>query len=308
VVNPSELFELHDDDFDVPRGLHLIAGLTGFTDSGSTISQLGNHIFEKLDYRVVAMFENDELLDYRSRRPVMFFEKDHISSYEPQVLALYLVTDEVGQKFLYLHGYEPDFKWDAFVDAVLEIVDIFEVLDFTWVHSIPFPVPHTRPISVTVSGNRKDLIDAVSEWKPQTQVPGNVLHLLEFRFTQEDIPSAGFVMLVPHYLSDVEYPQAAVAAFERITAATGLVFPTDSLREEGMKFTTEITKNISENPELAKMVSTLETGYNTDQTGTFTPKISRPETIVPSADEIAAELEDYLSLKRKQSNEDRQGE
>lgn len=304
MVNPSELYELHDDDFDVPRGLHLIAGLTGFTDSGSTISQLGNHIFEKLDYRVVAMFENDELLDYRSRRPVMFFEKDHISSYEPQVLALYLVTDEVGQKFLYLHGYEPDFKWDAFVDAVLEIVDIFEVLDFTWVHSIPFPIPHTRPISVTVSGNRKDLIDAVSEWKPQTQVPGNVLHLLEFRFTQEDIPSAGFVLLVPHYLSDVEYPQAAVAAFERITAATGLVFPTDSLREEGIKFTTELTKNISENPELAKLVANLETGYNSDSSGTFNPKLSRPEREVPSADQIAAELEEYLSLKRKQSNED----
>ncbi|MFM6977482.1 MAG: proteasome assembly chaperone family protein [Micrococcales bacterium] len=304
MVNPSELYELHDDDFDVPRGLHLIAGLTGFTDSGSTIAQLGNHIFENLDYRVVAMFENDELLDYRSRRPIMYFEKDHISSYEPQVLALYLVTDEVGQKFLYLHGYEPDLKWDAFVDAVLELVDIFEVLDFTWVHSIPFPIPHTRPISVTVSGNRKDLIDAVSEWKPQTQVPGNVLHLLEFRFTQEDIPSAGFVMLVPHYLSDVEYPQAVVSAFERITAATGLVFPTDSLRDEGVKFSQEISKNITENPELAKLVSNLETGYNTDQSGTFNPKLSRPERSVPSADEIAAELEDYLSLKRKQSTED----
>jgi hypothetical protein len=165
-------------------------------------------------------------------------------------------------------------------------------------------VPHTRPISVTVSGNRKDLIDAVSEWKPQTQVPGNVLHLLEFRFAQEDIPSAGFVMLVPHYLSDVEYPQAAVAAFERITAATGLVFPTDSLRDEGKKFNSEITKNIAENPELAKMVSTLETGYNSDQSGTFNPRISRVEREVPSADEIAAELEDYLSLKRKHSNEE----
>jgi hypothetical protein len=250
------------------------------------------------------MFQNDELLDYRSRRPVMFFEKDHISSYEPQVLALYLVTDEVGQKFLYLHGYEPDFKWDAFVDAVLEIVDIFEIIDFTWVHSIPFPIPHTRPISVTVSGNRKDLIDAVSEWKPQTQVPGNVLHLLEFRFTQEDIPTAGFVMLVPHYLSDVEYPQAVVAAFERITAATGLVFPTDSLREEGVKFTQEITKNIAENPELSKLVANLETGYNTDQSGTFSPKQAQSGLSVPSADEIAAELEDYLSLKRKQSNEE----
>lgn len=302
MVEPSELYELHDDDFDVPSGLHLIAGLNGFTDSGQTVSQLGNHIFENLEYRVVAMFNNDELLDYRSRRPVMYFEKDHISSYEPMVLAIYLVTDEVGQNFLYLHGYEPDFKWEAFVDALLEIVDIFDIQDFTWVHSIPFPIPHTRPIGVTVSGNRKDLIDAVSEWKPQTQVPGNVLHLLEYRFSLEEIPTAGFVLLVPHYLSDVEYPQSAVAAFERITAATGLVFPTDSLREDGLKFNQDIARNLAENPELAKLVSTLEVGYNSDHT--FGAKIATPEPKVPSADEIAAELEDYLSLKRKQGTED----
>ena len=97
MVEPSELYELHNDDFDVPSGLHLIAGLTGFTDAGSTIEQFSQHVFDNLQHRVVALFDNDELLDYRSRRPVMYFEKDHISSYEPSMLALYLVTDEVGQ-------------------------------------------------------------------------------------------------------------------------------------------------------------------------------------------------------------------
>ena len=304
MVEPSELYELHNDDFDVPAGLHLIAGLTGFTDAGSTISQFASHIFENLNHRVVALFDNDELLDYRSRRPVMYFEKDHISSYEPSILALYLVTDEVGQKFLFLHGYEPDFKWESFTQAVFDLVDIFDIEDFSWVHSIPFPIPHSRSVGVTISGNRKELIDRVSEWKPQTQVPGNVLHLLEFRFAEEDFPTAGFVMLVPHYLSDLIYPQSAVKAFEQIASTTGLVFPTDSLREAGAKFLEDLERKISDNSELSKLVASLENGFSSDESNSRGPRIQAPKTEVPSAEEIASELEDYLSLRRKQSDED----
>lgn len=303
MVEPGDLYELHNDDFDVPAGLHLIAALTGFTDAGSTIEQFSNHVFENLQHRVVALFDNDQLLDYRSRRPIMYFEKDHISSYEPSLLALYLVTDEVGQKFLFLHGYEPDFKWEAFTQAVFDLVDIFDVEDFSWVHSIPFPIPHSRPVGVTISGNRRELIDRVSEWKPQTQVPGNVLHLLEFRFAEEDFPTVGFVMLVPHYLSDLSYPQSAIKAFEQISSATGLVVPTDSLREAATKFSADLNRKISDNPELAKLVSSLEDGFSSDESSARGPRIQSPKTELPSADQIASELEDYLSLRRKQADE-----
>ena len=303
MVEPSDLYELHNDDFDVPSGLHLIAALTGFTDAGSTIDQFSSHVFENLQHRVVALFDNDQLLDYRSRRPIMYFEKDHISSYEPSLLALYLVTDEVGQKFLFLHGYEPDFKWEAFTQSVFDLVDIFDVEDFSWVHSIPFPIPHSRPVGVTISGNRRELIDRVSEWKPQTQVPGNVLHLLEFRFAEEEFPTVGFVMLVPHYLSDLSYPQSAIKAFEQISSATGLVVPTDSLREAANKFTDDLNRKISDNPELAKLVSSLEDGFSSEDSNSRGPRIQSPKTELPSADQIASELEDYLSLRRKQADE-----
>lgn len=303
MVEPGDLYELHNDDFDVPAGLHLIAALTGFTDAGSTIEQFSNHVFENLQHRVVALFDNDQLLDYRSRRPIMYFEKDHISSYEPSLLALYLVTDEVGQKFLFLHGYEPDFKWEAFTQAVFDLVDIFDVEDFSWVHSIPFPIPHSRPVGVTISGNRRELIERVSEWKPQTQVPGNVLHLLEFRFAEEDFPTVGFVMLVPHYLSDLSYPQSAIKALEQISSATGLVVPTDSLREAATKFSADLNRKISDNPELAKLVSSLEDGFSSDESSARGPRIQSPKTELPSADQIASELEDYLSLRRKQADE-----
>lgn len=298
------LFVFKDGFADVPNGLHLLAGLTGFTDAGSTLSQLSDHIFANLQHELVVQFKNDELLDYRSRRPIMFFERDHIEHYEPATLGIYLVHDEANQPFLYLHGYEPDFKWDAFAEAILELIEMLEIEDFTWVHSIPFPIPHNRPVGVTVSGNRLDLIDSISEWKPQTQVPGNVLHLLEYNLGRVGLPTVGYVLLVPHYLSDSEYPQAAVAAFEQISASTGLVFPTDALREDGTAFLVKLEEQIKKNDELAKMVANLEQGYANEKNGPSRAPISKPLTKIPTAEEIAAELEGYLATRRRNSAED----
>jgi hypothetical protein len=304
MVQPRDLFTIHDVDTEVTLGLHMIGGLSGFTDAGSTVAQFAQQIFGNLEHKLLISFNNDELLDYRSRRPVMYFEKDHIESYEPAVLGIYLVWDEARQQFLYLHGYEPDFRWEAFSEAMAFILDFYAVSDFTWVHAIPFPIPHTRAVGVTVSGNRKDLIEMTSEWRPQTQVPGNVLHLLEFRFAADEVPTAGFVMLVPHYLSESDYPQAAVAAFEQVTSATGLVFPTDDLRDDGVRFLAKLDTQIAENEELSRMIANLEQGFLNNPSGPNQSPMRKPESKMPNADEIAAELEDYLASRRKNAAED----
>ena len=234
-MNPSQLFETLDSASEVPLGLRLIVGISGFTDAGGSYALLGENIFTNLDTELVVRFSNDALLDYRSRRPVVYFERDHVSDYQPAVLGIYLTKDEAGQQFLFMHGYEPDFKWEAFADAIEYLIDLFAISEVMWVQSIPFPIPHTRSLGVTVSGTRRDLTERYSEWKPETQVPGNVLHLLEFRLRSLEIPCAGFVLLVPHYLADSEYPQVGITCFELISAATNLIFPTDSLREQNIK-------------------------------------------------------------------------
>lgn len=304
MTHSRQLFEFKDEFADVPKGLHLIAGLTGFTDAGSTLNLVADHIFANLSTQLVVQFKNDELLDYRSRRPVMFFERDHIEHYEPSVLGIYLVHDEANQPFLYLHGYEPDFKWEAFAEAVVDLVRGLEVEDFTWVHSIPFPIPHTRAVGVTVSGNRLDIIDAVSEWKPQTQVPGNVLHLLEYRLSEISLPTVGYVMLVPHYLSESEYPQSALVAFEHISSATGLVFPTDAIREDSVEFLAKLKTQLEKNEDLQKLVKNLEQGYASENIGPNRAPIEKPIAKMPTAEEIAAELEDYLAIRRRNSMDD----
>ena len=298
--DPAGLYEVNTDLVSVPEGLPLVAGLTGFADAGSAVTQVSDYLLDTLDHRVVASFDPDLLLDYRARRPTIYFDQDHLTDYQPATLALYLATDEIGQQFLLLTGFEPDFQWERFSAAVLQLIDRYRVKTTTWVHAIPMPVPHTRPIGVTVSGNRVELIDTMSVWRPHTQVPSNALHLVEFRLQQLNHATAGFVLLVPHYLSETEHPDAAVAALESISAATGLIFPTDRLREEGREFVAKIDAQVQTNQELARLVGNLEQRHDSYMEGNpLRSPLTDEDGELPSADAIAAELENFLAIRRR---------
>lgn len=298
--DPRELYDVRTALDTVPTGLYLVAALTGFADAGGAVSQLNSYLLETLDSEEIARFDSDALLDYRARRPIITFEEDHLTDYRPAQLSLYLMRDEVGQQFLLLTGYEPDFQWERFSSAVLDLVSLLKVRSTIWVHSIPMPVPHTRPIGVTVSGNREGLADAMSVWRPTTQAPATAMHLIEYRLQEVGASTIGFVLLVPHYLGDTEYPAAAVAAISNISSATGLIFPTDKLRENDREFVANIDEQVAGNPELERLVGALEQRHDAYmQDSPLKSPLTHVDGALPSADEIAAELENFLAYRRR---------
>lgn len=302
--DPAGLYDLTP-DVTVPAGLNLVAALTGFSDAGSAVTQLSDYLVETMKSSVVAHFDDDTLLDYRARRATIYFDQDHVARYTPLKLSLFLMNDELDQPFLLLTGYEPDFQWNRFTAAVLQLISRFEVKSTTWVHAIPMPVPHTRPIGTTVSGNRTELIESMSIWRPRTEAPANALHLVEYQLSEIHHPVVGFVLLIPHYLSDTEFPLAAVAALESVSAATGLIFPTDRLREDGRDFLAKIDGQVENNQELARLVGTLEERHDSYiQDNPLRSPLTDVDGELPTADEIAAELQNFLATRRNDDHSD----
>lgn len=292
----TTIFHLADLPPEVPEGLPLVVALTGFADAGSAVSQVNTYMEDTLASVEIGRFSNDEILDYRARRPVFQFEETHLTEYEPQRLSLSMVSDELGEPFLLLSGYEPDMRWEQVNREITELIEHYRVASTTWVHAIPMPVPHTRPLGVTVSGNREDLTDRLSVWRPTTGVPGTMMHLVEYTLQAQGHPVSGFVVLVPHYLADTEYPLAAISALESITAATGRIFPTDSLREQGRTFLAGISDQVEGNDELNRLVGVLEKRHDSYmEDNPLASPLTDEAGEVPSAEAIAQELQDFLA-------------
>jgi predicted ATP-grasp superfamily ATP-dependent carboligase len=295
VANEMELYTVAEEVPDLERPV-LLYFLDGFMDAGAAGRLATEHLVDTMNARTVATFDIDSLIDYRSRRPPMVFDTNLWVDYKRPELALRACVDAVGVPFLVLTGPEPDRAWERFAAAVIELVRRFDVSLSVGVHGIPMAVPHTRVTELTQHGNRPDLLGDNPSWISRVEVPGSVNALLEYRLAEAGHDAIGFTAHVPHYLAQAEYPAAAIALLNGLTAATGLAFRTADLEEAAGRARTQIDEQVEASDEIAEAVRGLEARFDAvaAASGGGLP-MAGPDTPLPSADEIAAEFERFLA-------------
>ncbi|AQZ60145.1 unnamed protein product [[Actinomadura] parvosata subsp. kistnae] len=295
MFDPKDLYELADDAPELTDPV-LLYHFDGFVDAGSAGRLALGHLLAELEHRVVATFDVDRLLDYRSRRPIMTFDTDRWVECESPELAVHVAKDATGTPFLLMSGPEPDREWELFAKAVAALVERLKVSKLVTLHGIPMAVPHTRPLGITMHASRPELINnAQSSVFGRVQVPGSVAALLELRLGAQGHDALGYAVHVPHYLSQAEYPTAAVTGLEAVTRGTGLVFPMDALREAARRTTTEIEEQIRASSELSTAISGLEQQYDAFAAGAERENLMAETTPMPTGDELAAQFERFLA-------------
>ncbi len=294
MLDPHELYEIHEDVPDLGRPV-LIQALTGFVDAGHAARLTRHYLTEALDAQPLVTFDIDQLLDYRSRRPVMQFVEDHWADYEDPKLVLLLLRDREDTPFLLLDGAEPDLQWERFTSAMVALVRQLGVRLTVGVNAIPMGVPHTRPAGVTAHATRQDLIRGYEPWLQRVQVPGSAGHLLEYRMGQQGLDAIGFAVHVPHYLAQVEYPPAAETLLTSISRATGLLLPTEKVHTDGETVRVDVDRQVAASPEAAELVQGLEAQYDTYLRGRPEANLLAQAGPLPTAEELGAELEQFLA-------------
>ncbi|HEX6968666.1 MAG TPA: PAC2 family protein [Micromonosporaceae bacterium] len=299
MLDPFELYDLVDDPPALDRPV-LIHALTGFVDAGSGIRLAHTHLLSSLEHRLIATFDIDQLFDYRSRRPPMILEEHRWVDYRAPKVELHLVRDDGGVPFLLLGGPEPDLQWERFVSAVVTLVERFDVRLTVGLNAIPMAVPHTRPTGVTAHATRPELLVGHDAWLHRVQVPASIGNLLEYRLGQRGRDALGFAAHVPHYVAQLEYPSAAEQLLTAVCLNTGLLLPVDRLRTAAELVRIDIDRQVAETTEATEMVRSLEEQYDAFARGSRGDNLLAGATgHLPTADEIAAELERFLAEQHK---------
>jgi predicted ATP-grasp superfamily ATP-dependent carboligase len=300
----SDRGELYEVDTAAPQldGAALLWYFDGFIDAGAAGRLVAEHLLENLDHKVIATFDVDRLIDYRSRRPVMIFDKDHWERYDNLELVVHLVHDASGTPFLLLTGPEPDHEWELFTAAVGELSQRLGVGLAVGFHGIPLGVPHTRPLGVTAHATRSALVDADRALPNELQVPGSISALLEFRFGQAGRDAAGFAVHVPHYLAQAAYPAGAVRLLESVTGLTGLSVPDESLREASRRTDAEINRQVEASAEVTEVVQALEQQYDAAAQADPEPGLLVDPENMPTAEELGEQFERFLAEQQGPAN------
>ena len=278
------------------EGPVLIHALDGFLTAGGAPRLAAAQLVTGRG-EIVRSFDVDEIYDYRARRPFVTFRQDHYVDYDEPRLDVVLEHDRHGTPYLVLAGPEPDFRWEAFVDGVQEVVEDLDVSVTLGLGAVPMGVPHTRPPMITAHGTREELVDRKNLWQAEVRVPSSAQTLLEYRFGQRGLDSAGYVVHVPHYLAQVDYPPAAIALLEAIVDRTGLDVDLDPLRAVQGETVADIERQIAEQGG-AEVLSGLEEQYDAFTRGAAQSLLAEDDSL-PSGEELADQFEQFLARQRK---------
>lgn len=290
-------------DADEGTGPVLVHALDGFADAGHAVALAATHLRDSLDSEVVATFDNDALMDYRSRRPTITFDGQTFSDVEMPTLTLHAVRDTAGRPFLLLAGAEPDLRWEQFTEAVRRLADHFGVTDVIGLNAIPMAVPHTRPAAVTAHGSDPESLGDLPRWGSTMKLPASASMLLELRLGEGGRRTAGLSVHVPHYLSQTDYPGASARLLDALGGLTGLQLPIGALEGAAAKVREQVDSEVSGNGEIESVVTALENQYDTFvQAQTERASLLAAEESLPSGEELGAELERFLAEQAREAD------
>jgi proteasome assembly chaperone (PAC2) family protein len=269
----------------------LILALDGWIDAGLGAANARAALLAGLEPVTVAVFDTDELLDHRARRPTMHLVEGVVTGLTWPTVELQAASDRDGHDLLLLVGAEPDHSWRAFTRGVVDLALEFGVRLVVGLGAYPAPVPHTRPAKVAVTAGDPQLITH-GMVRATIDVPAGVQAAIERRATDVGLPAIGLWAQVPHYVAAMPYPAASLALLETLASVTGVNVDSPALQQEVNGTRERIDSLIGENDEHVRMVQQLEAAVDSELA-------AEPGTVLgagplPSGDELAAELERFL--------------
>jgi len=284
----SSLYELFDDpSLSDPV---LIVALEGWVDAGLGASTAMAALLDSSPTELLASFDDDRLLDQRARRPIARIVDGVTTSLSWPAIELRMGADRNGADVLYLVGPEPDMHWNRFVDAVVELAHRFEVRLVVGLGAFPAPAPHTRPVrlAATVPEASAALLERIGLVAGELEVPAGISSALEMGFGESGIDMITLWARVPHYVAAMGFPQASSALVEGLCAISNLSFDASQLAGQADHSRAQVDDLIASNPEHIAMVRALETTMDATEGNTL------GVDELPSGDELAAELEQFL--------------
>lgn len=279
----------------------LLVSLDGFLSAGSAPAILGEYL-HSLPHEVVRELDLDDYYDYRARRPPIVFHRDHYRDLKMPSLDICEARDAKGERFFFLTGPEPDYRWEQFADELIAFADEQNVSLVLFLGAVPMGVPHTRPLVITSHGTRPELVDRPNLWDGEVIVPAAASTFTEYRMSQGDLDAAGYVVHVPHYLSQIEFPTAALSLLDTVTSRTGLHFDVSDLRRLQAEALSQIEQQIDDQ-DGGRLLEDLERQYDVFTRGSQSSLLADDEPI-PSADELARQFEQFLAARDKTGDDD----
>jgi hypothetical protein len=274
----------------------LISAFTGWNDAAEAASVTLATLRDAWEARRFGAFDAEEFFDYQTTRPQIKLVEGVTRRVEwpENLLSATVPSVEAagGRGVILLSGPEPNFRWRAFSGAVIELAKELGVEVVVTLGALLADVPHSRPVAVAANSQDPALIENLGLSASRYEGPTGITGVLHRACAEAGLPSVSFWASVPHYLPAVPSAPAALALLESLSNLLGIEVDTSNLERGAAAYQEQVSAAVSQDSDLSSYVRMLEERFDSQ---------TSPESRnLPSGDELARELENFLRDQRRE--------
>src|ERR687883_2024500 len=240
----------------------LIAGFTGWNDAADAASVAVGALANSWRVQRFGGFDGEEFFDFQTTRPQVKlvdgvtreieWPENTFSATEASLEAA------GGRGAVLLTGPEPNFRWRAFSQAVVELAKALDVELVVTMGALLADVPHSRPVAVAANSQDPALVESLGLSASRYEGPTGITGVLHRACAEGGLPSVSFWASVPHYLPAVPSAPAALALLDSLSGLLGMEVDTSNLERGAAAYQEQVSAAVAQDSDLSSYVRMLE--------------------------------------------------
>ncbi len=291
--------------FEEPSGLRqpiLILAFSGWNDAAESATTAARFLGQIWPSQPLASIDPEEFYHFGLSRPYVRFKADSSSEREivwPSTDFSLSRHPSLDRDLIVGVAIEPHLKWRTYCGAVLDLARRSGATLVLTLGALLAEVPHTRPVRLSGSAYEPGLAAKLGVRPTRYEGPTGIVGVLNTLCREEGMPTASLWANVPHYVSGIENPKAALALVRRVLSVLGAEADLSELVEATKQFEGNLAEVVGQNAKIADYVKTLESKEPDDAEAAL-PQPAQGDELPPSAD-LVAEIEQFLRQQRPES-------
>ena len=288
--------------FEEPEGVRrplLIMAFSGWNDAAESATTAARYLAQLWPSRPFANIDPEEFYHFGLSRPYVRFKPG--SQHEREVI--WPATEfslarppALDCDLIVGVAIEPHLKWRTYCAAVLELARRCRASLVLTLGALLAEVAHSQPVRL-VGGAQDPALAARLGIRPSRyEGPTGIVGVLNTLCREEGIPTASLWANVPHYVSGIENPKAALALVRRVLLLLNAEADLSDLSEAARQFEQNLNGIVAQNAKIAQYVAKLERKKPEDDDDG-----GQRDELPPSGD-LVAEIEQFLRQQRPESS------
>ena len=274
---------------------YLVTAFKGWPDAGEGASSAIRYLLRKLPGKKCAEIDSEDFYDFTQIRPQTSITRDGTRLVKwPTNELFYWATNEPSKSLMLFLGVEPNLRWKAYSNTVLDVAQSWGVKSVVHLGSLLDAVPHTRDIRVTGSSDKTNLKHMLEEMgvKPSNyQGPTGITSAIMEICAARGIGFTSMWGHTPHYLQAAPNYRVGYSLIYLLSRLVGIPIELDELRAAANTFDQEVEKAVTKDNQIDSYIQKLERSY--DEASILT------QTEIPQAGDVVKELEEFLKEQKR---------